>query len=400
MTAHTGATQDEVRRRNLSTVLRQIHVQGPRSRAQLTEAMGLNRSTIKALVDELAEAELVTETIPDVVHRAGRPSHVVVPRSDSAYVLAANIGVDTVTVAAVGLGGVTLARREYRISGPGVKPQALARRLASELRRVEARAPAWGRLVGVGVGVPGVVRRDGWVEFAPNLMWKTLPFGELLAEQLGARVDVRIANDGDLGGLAEHMRGSGRGIDHLIYLAGEVGVGGGIIVDGRLVTGSQGYAGEVGHMIVNPSGRKCRCGSRGCFETEVGEDAVLVACGRPAGGGRTGLLEVFTAANAGEQRALDGLHGIAIWVARGLATLVSIFNPDVVILGGPLSSLFFLTGDVIRSEMEALTSFEGRRSVRLVQPGLGHDSSLLGAAELAFERLLDDPQELWWHRAS
>jgi predicted NBD/HSP70 family sugar kinase len=213
----------------------------------------------------------------------------------------------------------------------------------------------------------------------------------MLAERLDVPAEVRVGNDGDLGGLAEHIRGSGRGIDHLIYLAGEVGMGGGIIVDGNLVTGSQGYAGELGHRIVNPNGRLCRCGSHGCFETEVGEEAVLEACGRDPSGGRAAMLEVFAAAKAGEQKTLDGLHETARWVARGLATLVNLFNPDIVILGGPLSSLFFLTGDVISREMETMTMFAGRRRVRLVQPGLGQDSSLLGAAELAFEPLIDDP---------
>jgi len=399
MPASSGATQDEIRRRNVSTLLRRLHVHGAQSRAQLTESMGLNRSTIKALVGELTDAGLVTETIPETGLRAGRPSHVVVPRSDTAYVLAANIGVDAVSAAVVGLGGVILGRREYRMSASGTKPDAAARRLAAEFTRLRTKLPATARMCGVGVGVPGAVRRgDGLVEFAPNLMWRALPFGELLAQRLDTSVEVRVGNDGDLGGLAEHIRGSGRDIDDLIYLAGEVGVGGGIIVAGHLVTGSQGYAGELGHMIVNPNGRRCRCGSRGCFETEVGEQAVLAACGRDPNGGRAAMLDVFAAANAGERRALDGLHEIAIWVARGLATLVNLFNPDIVILGGPLSSLFFLTGDVIRSELDAMTTFAGRRRVRLVQPGLGEDSSLLGAAELAFAPLLDDPIESWTRR--
>jgi predicted NBD/HSP70 family sugar kinase len=149
---------------------------------------------------------------------------------------------------------------------------------------------------------------------------------------------------------------------------------------------------------VNPAGSKCRCGSRGCFETEVGEEAVLVACGRDAAGGRAAMLEVFEAASKGEKRALEGLHSIALWVARGLASLVNIFNPEIVILGGPLSSLFFLTGDVIKSEMDAMTTLSSERQVRLVQPGLGQDSSLFGAAELAFENLLDDPVDMWARR--
>ncbi len=401
MSTPSGATQDEIRRRNVSTLLRQVHVQGQLSRAQLTTRMGLNRSTIKALVGDLCDTGLVVETIPENGLRAGRPSHLVGPRSDTAYVLAANIGVDTVTVAAVGLGGVINARSEYRLPGPGVDYDLVIERLADELRRLQKSVKPGGWLAGVGVGVPGAVRRaDGFVEFAPNLGWRGVPFGDRLSQRLALPVRTSVGNDGDLGGLAEHVRGAGRGIGHLIYLAGEVGIGGGIVVDGRILTGAHGYGGELGHMMVNPDGRPCRCGSRGCFETEAGEDAVLVACGRTAGGGRAALMEVFAAASHGEKRALEGLQSIALWVARGLTSLVNILNPDVVILGGPLSSLFYLTGDRIKSEMDAMSTFAGRPQVRLLQPGLGEDSSLLGAAELAFEPLLDDPVDAWSRRAS
>jgi len=401
MVSSSGATQDEIRRRNVSTLLRQVHVQGQLSRAQLTALMGLNRSTIKALVGDLCDAGLVVETIPETGLRAGRPSHLVGPRADTAYVLAANLGVDTVTVAAVGLGGVINARSEYRLPGPGVDHGTVIDRLADELRMLTKSVPHGAWLAGVGVGVPGAIRSaDGFVEFAPNLGWRGVPFAQLLSQRLALPVQTSVGNDGDLGGLAEHLRGAGRGIGHLIYLSGEVGIGGGIVVDGRMLTGAHGYGGELGHMMVNPNGRPCRCGSRGCFETEAGEDAVLVACGRTAGGGRAALLEVFAAASQGEERALEGLQSIAVWVARGLTSLVNILNPDVVILGGPLSSLFFLTGDRIKSEMDAMSTFARRSGVRIVQPGLGEDSSLLGAAELAFGPLLDDPVDAWSRRAS
>jgi predicted NBD/HSP70 family sugar kinase len=401
MPTPSGATQDEIRRRNVSTLLRHVHVEGQLSRAQLTARMGLNRSTIKALVEDLSYAGLVAETIPETGLRAGRPSHLVGPRSDTAYVLAANLGVDTVSVAAVGLGGVINARSEYRLPGPGVDHEIVIERLAAELRTLNKSVKPGAWLAGVGVGVPGAVRQaDGFVEFAPNLGWRGVPFAQLLSQRLGLPVQTSVGNDGDLGGLAEHLRGAGRGIGHLIYLSGEVGIGGGIVVDGRMLTGAHGYGGELGHMMVNPNGRPCRCGSRGCFETEAGEDAVLVACGRTAGGGRAALLEVFAAASQGEERALEGLQSIAVWVARGLTSLVNILNPDVVILGGPLSSLFFLTGDRIKSEMDSMSTFASRSGVRLLQPGLGEDSSLLGAAELAFGPLLDDPVDAWSRRAS
>jgi predicted NBD/HSP70 family sugar kinase len=363
MLTQAGATQDEIRRRNVSTLLRHLHVHGPLSRAALTSLMGLNRSTIKALVDDLGDAGLVTETIPETRLGAGRPSHVVAPRHDTAYVLAANIGVDTVAVAAVGLGGIVLSRHEYRLPGTGVRPTTVADRLAKEFHKLRDQLAPTAWLAGVGIGVPGLVRTgDGDLEFAPNLGWRDVPFGRLMDERLGVQMPVRM--------------------------------GGGIIVDGRIVSGAQGYAGELGHMIVNSQGRSCRCGSRGCFETEIGEDAVLVACGREAGAGRGALTEVFTAAHAGEARELEGLGAIASWVGRGLVTLVNIFNPELVILGGPLLPLVDLTGDVIRSEIAVSSMFGRRREFRLEPAGLGQDSSLLGAAEMAFDELLLDPVDV------
>jgi len=219
MVSSSGATQDEIRRRNVSTLLRQVHVQGQLSRAQLTALMGLNRSTIKTLVGDLCEAGLVAETIPETGLRAGRPSHLVGPRADTAYVLTANLGVETVTAAAVGLGGIINARSEYRLPGPGVDHGTVIDRLADELRTLSKSVQPGAWLAGVGVGVPGAIRQaDGFVEFAPNLGWRGVPFGELLSKRLGLPVQTRVGNDGDLGGLAEHVRGAGRGIGREIAL--------------------------------------------------------------------------------------------------------------------------------------------------------------------------------------
>ncbi|MGH8866499.1 MAG: ROK family protein, partial [Actinomycetes bacterium] len=299
MARRPGATQDEMRRHNVSMLLRLVHVHGAVSRAELTSLMGLSRSTIKALVAELAEAGLVVEEIPATGLGAGRPSYVVMPRGDTAYVLGANVGVDSVAVAAVGLGGGVLARREYRIKGLGAKPDVVAGRLASELHRLQTQVPRGAWLVGVGVGVPGIVRRsDGHVEFAPNLTWRDVPFGGLLERRLGLDVPLRVANDGDVGAMAEHVRGAGRGVHTMLYIAGEVGIGGGLVVDGRMLHGAGGYAGEIGHMMVNPTGRGCRCGSVGCLETEIGEEALLRAAGKEPSEGRRGHQRVLAQALA------------------------------------------------------------------------------------------------------
>ncbi|HEU4674436.1 MAG TPA: ROK family protein [Motilibacteraceae bacterium] len=393
-----ATTQDEVRRHNVSTLLRHVHVSGDLSRAELTSLMGLNRSTIKALVTELGDAGLVTEQIPETRFGAGRPSHVVVPRADAAYVLAANLGVDGVSAAAVGLGGRILARKEYRLSGVGSKPALVVGRLATELRKLVGQVPD-GRLVGIGVGVPGTVRRsDGFVEQAPNMEWFGVPVAALVGERLGYGVPVRVGNDGDLGALAEHVRGAGRGCDNMIYIAGEVGVGGGLIVDGRTLQGAGGYAGEIGHMLVNPDGHRCRCGSTGCLETEAGEQALLREAGEPIDGGRPAARRVLERARGGDPVAQAAVDRVATWLGRGIASLINVFNPEVVIMGGPQSRVFALAEGVVRATIEQHAMSPARQQVRVVRPGLGGDSSLLGAAELAFEPLLADPVDIWWAR--
>jgi len=241
--------------------------------------------------------------------------------------------------------------------------------------------------VGIGVAVPGMVGGPAQlVRLAPNLGWVDVPLGLLLAAALDSSLPVAVGNEGDLGVVAEHLRGVAAGASHAIYLSGEVGIGGGIILGGRPLTGAGGYAGEVGHMTVNPTGRWCRCGRRGCWETEVGLDAVLRACGAPDGE----LADLLAAHAAGDRAVQDGVRAVGRWLGIGVANLVNVFNPEVIVFGGLTRAIFPVMERYVRAELAgALTAPRGQ--VRLELPGLGADSSLVGAAELAFAPLLSDP---------
>ena len=382
-----AVTQEEVRRHNLGVLLRLLHVGGPTSRADLTAVSGLNRSTVKALTTELAEAGLVRETAPVGRGGAGRPSILVQPRSAQVWALALDIGVEHVVAARIGLGGVVLDRREARLPrGRGDAPEVLRRVHAL----VEPLLASPTDPVGIGVAVPGMVGGpDGMVRFAPNLGWVDVPIGRLLAAELGSALPVAIGNEGDLGVMAEHLRGVAAGVADVVYLTGEVGLGGGIIVGGRPLTGAGGYAGEVGHMSLNPAtGRLCTCGRRGCWETEVGADAVLLATGAPAGADPAEMLAA--ARSAGDRAGKAAVRRVGRWLGVGVANLVNLFNPEVVVFGGLTRTLFPLLEPYVRAELGAALTAP-RDQVRLELPGLGGDSSLIGAAELAFAPLLGDP---------
>jgi predicted NBD/HSP70 family sugar kinase len=382
-----GATQDEVRRHNLGGLLQLLHVNGAASRSDLTALTGLNRSTVGVLTTELAEAGLVREDTPVGRGGAGRPSIVVRPESHRVYVLALDVGVDHLVAARVGLGGEVLDRRDLRLPRRRHKPAKVLDDIDRLTRSMTDSAPPDAMCVGVGVGVCGIVsREDGLVRFAPNLAWVDVPFGAEIANRLGTGLPVVVGNDADFGAVAEHVRGAARDARNLVYLSGEVGVGGGIILDGELMNGAGGYGGEVGHMIVHPKGKLCRCGARGCWETEVGENAALEAAGMPGGT----VADLIAAAASGDAVACAGLRKVGRWLGIGVANLVNIFNPEVVIFGGLMRELYPVTEQSVRSELSRALAAP-RQQVRLAVPGLAGDSTLLGAAETAFAPLLDDP---------
>jgi predicted NBD/HSP70 family sugar kinase len=226
---------------------------------------------------------------------------------------------------------------------------------------------------------------------APNLGWRDVPLGERLAAALGTKEPISVANEADLGALAEQRRGAAIGFDHVLFISGEVGVGGGLIVDGRPLTGIAGYGGEVGHIPVNPSGAVCRCGSVGCWETEVGERALLLLAGHPPGGGRAEVDAVLREAAAGSPAALSALDNVGRWLGIGLAGLVNVLNPQRVVLGGLTGRIHPYVAQSLGTELDRLTLQASRELVEVVPATLGVDAPLLGAAELAFEPLLEDP---------
>lgn len=274
-----GPSQEEIRRHNLGTLLRHVHIGGSMSRAVLAERMGLNRSTILGLVSELGSAGLVREELPRETGRAGRPSLVVRPESDRVYVLAFDVGVDRLAAARIGLGGVFLDRREISVLPGRRNAGKVAEVLAGSALEMMSTAPHGTYCVGVAAAVRGMVRRpDGLVRAVPYLGWEDEEFGQDLTRQLGLGLPVSVGNEASLGALAEHLRGAGTGCQDLVYLHGDIGIGGGVITGGQLLSGDRGYGGEIGHMVVNPrNGRPCGCGARGCLEAEAGS----APCWRP-----------------------------------------------------------------------------------------------------------------------
>jgi predicted NBD/HSP70 family sugar kinase len=309
-------------------------------------------------------------------------------------VLALELTVDSLAARTVGLGGKVYEEiRVARPRGPS-SPADTIHYVASLAAPLLAALPSGHRLVGAGIAVAGVVRRsDGFLHLAPNLGWRDVPLGEIATEELGIE-RVMLANEADLGALGEYRRGAGRGVGHLIYVAGEVGIGTGIIINSKPMLGSAGYAGEAGHNMINPAGHRCRCGAIGCWETEAGEEALARRAGLPEGLVGQALLEELVArADRGDATTLEALDEIGRWLGIGIGNLINSFNPEVVVVGGFYSDLFaYLEDSVRRGAQESALEAPGRMaSIRRCE--LGVDAPLMGAAELVLAEVIASPAD-------
>ncbi|MBM7776309.1 putative NBD/HSP70 family sugar kinase [Actinokineospora baliensis] len=386
-TPTAGARPDEVRRHNRTALLRRLHVGGPCTRAALATELGLNRSTIKALVDGLAESGIVEERVPRARSGAGRPSLLVLPQPLAAVVLAVDIRVEQVAIALVGLGGQMLGRDSWNLRGRAAEPAEIITRIIESTRLLAEELGV--AMIAGGVSVPGVVRRgDGYVHEAPNLKWTGVPLGDRLTAAFG--VPVRVANDAEIAALAEHLRGAARGSLDAVYVSADVGVGGGVISDGATLRGTAGYVGELGHMVVNPDGRPCYCGSRGCWETEVGELALCRALDLPEHSPRGMVVAELRALSAHPERVRAALGDFTRWLTSGLITIVNVFGPELVVLGDLFTALpATVVTEVAAAIAERSLVSRAIGGTRIITSTMGVDVKLVGAAELAFEPVLD-----------
>jgi predicted NBD/HSP70 family sugar kinase len=385
-----GVATEEVRRHNLGAVLERLHLSGAVSRSELTAVTGLNRSTIADLLGELTALGLVEERRGPTTSGPGRPSPLVLSRPEGATVLAVDLAVDSIAVATLGLGGhlynqVRVARPRGRFS-----PEETVQDVAKLAGPLLDSLPTKHALAGVGVSVVGITRRsDGFVHLAPNLGWRDVPLAAMLAAEIDLGVPVLAANDADLGALAEHRRGLRPGIGDLIYVAGEFGIGAGVIVDGRPLRGAAGYAGEAGHTLINPAGVVCRCGSIGCWETEAGEVALLRHAGLTEGAGR--VDEMAERAAVGDEPTLRAIAEVGRWLGFGIGNLINIFNPDLVILGGLYERLFTYLEPSVVEGAGLRTLLPSGELATIARSSLGPDAPLIGAAELVLSDVIADP---------
>lgn len=231
----------------------------------------------------------------------------------------------------------------------------------------------------LGVGVPGLITPDGVVRASPNLRGaRDTAVGPGLREALG--IAVHVENDATLAAYGEWKAGAAAGADNAVMITLGTGIGGGLVMGGRLQRGAHGFAGEIGHMVVVRDGVECPCGRRGCWERYASGHAL-----RMLSGGLSGE-EVFAAYSRGEAGAVEVIEQFAEWIALGLANLTNAFDPEMIVLGGGVIDSMHGVMDLVAERfVDALYSAQWRAHPRVVAAQLGSRAGAVGAAMVGLE---------------
>jgi glucokinase len=257
------------------------------------------------------------------------------------------------------------------------------------------------RIAGIGISIAGLLRTDsGTLVYSPNMPgWVDVPVKQIFTHEFD--LPVYVANDASLAALGEHRYGAAKGLDNFVYITVSTGIGGGMVLDGKLYLGTDGYAGEVGHMMIDPDGPVCSCGMSGCFESMASGTAIARDARERIASGSTSIISdmidgdlnkikaqiVEQAARQGDALAKEVMHEAAVNLGIGLSNLIIIFNPDAIVVGGGVTKSNELIFEPARKVVSERAVCYLRRDVPIYKAVLEDDVGLIGAAAFVFDNV-------------
>lgn len=329
--------QQLVKQINKTLVLETILHEAPISRADISQKVGLNKGTVSSLVNELLEDQLIYESGPGQSSGGRRP--VILLFNDKAgYSIGIDLGVNYILGVLTDLRGniIVEVNKKLTVRSYEVVIEIL-QSVISDL--INAAPQSHYGIVGIGIGVPGLVNNHGEILVAPNLGWKNINLREEIENSFD--IPVFIENEANAGAYGEKLYGAGKENDNILYISAGIGIGVGIILNGELFYGMNGFSGEAGHMIVQVNGKDCTCGSSGCWELYASEKALLEEARKLK---LTGITEetlsielLLELANSGNEDVMNLFHSIGMYLGVGINNIINIFNPEQVIIGNRLA---------------------------------------------------------------
>jgi len=395
---HRAADQATVRQNNLALVLRQLSARPLQSRASIAATTGLNKATVSSLVAELIASRMVREA-GIRSGSIGRPSRTLELDGSALAAIGLEIDVEYVAGLARDVAGrdIHSATRVFDVARQ--PPEATIAVLVSLVKELREHVRSAGAdVAGIMIAVPGLVDMGhGLVIRAPNLSadWRELPLAARVRAALGEpRFPVQIENDSNLSALAEYREGANAHANEIVYVTGQFGVGGAVVVDGQLQRGALGFSGEVGHMVLDEAGPPCGCGRAGCWEAYVGLGALLRRVNPAwdlAAEPREAVEEIARRAERGDETTLGALREVGKWLGIGCSILVNVFNPEVLVLGGYFARIGPWVSEIAMTELAEHVLAPDLGGCRVAFSVLGFAGPLRGGTGLVTERILADP---------
>lgn len=385
-----------VRHINETRVLAALYRLGVATRADLARELGLTRSTVGNLVAGLIEVGMLMETDAHAQSngRSGRPGQDVRLNPSHSAVIGVDIGVGHLSVVAVDMTGRPVQSRTVDYEGRAADVDQTLKQLAAMIKALVRHLPPSQHVQGLCAVAPGLVDRESSVVVrAPVLGWNDVPVAQLLRDLLDWPGVVALENDANAFAAAELYGPTGvPGSQNALFVYLDAGVGGGIVSQGRLMRGQNGYAGEIGHLYVGDKGFDPKSTLPGSLESYIGRSAILVRYRHHGGGGRA-LPEFMADLAVGKAPALEAASEWAWWLGRGLASSISVLDPARVVLGGPVAQLYpFVEDKVAQSMREHLVPACPLPVVEIST--LASDACAIGAAMMLHHDLLAIDEEL------
>ena len=386
----SGATNQSLRAHNLSLALRHILANpGAINRAGIAAQTGISRATMSRLVDELIASSLVEESEDKLsTGQRGRPTSVLSPTSGKVIALGLQVNVSALGAYLVDLSGTVLAHEYVSGDFSGADPTSTLRKLARIARRVLREGSSAGALfLGSSLALPGLFSADT-LTIAPNLGWRNIPRKELLRPLHDLDVTL-VANEADLAAyaVAYPRPGVPEGPESFIYVSGEVGIGGGLIVNHQPLSGAHGWSGEIGHICVEPEGAICSCGARGCLETVAG----LKALGHAAGLGDNASTREILQHAGHSSRAQDAMTHAGHALGQALSAVVNTVDISQVYLGGLVAEIAPYLLPSLHEELATRVLQAPWQTPQIDILPHSEDLSLRGGAHRVLELTVDDP---------